>query len=202
MTDNSSAQPVVTAARDIGFRFVLSAAFAVLTLSGGYFLSWMGSRSANQFVLVDGSGDEGAQLGVAFGVLTGVLVFGTGMLCFIRVDTYRYAIPGWVAQIVVIALGLFSLLLGFLFGLGGLAGPPADQSWQAEYARSLRGWLPQFPLLGVVAMVETALIFRTLRLEGRTPGWRVPLVFAAVIIAAVVVLVGIAWGISPRSVGT
>jgi hypothetical protein len=198
MTQTPAARRVATTARDIGFRFVLSAAFAALTLSGGYFLSWMGWTSAHQFVLVDGSRDDGAQLGVAFGVLTGVVIFGTGMLCFIRSDAARYAIPEWAGQFVALVLVLFATLLAFLSGIGEMVGPPTDQRWQAEYARSLRGWLPQFPLLGVIAMVETALIFRTLRSEGRAPGWRVPAVFAAVIVAIVVVLVCVAWGPAHR----
>jgi hypothetical protein len=171
---------------------MLAAAFVAVVLPSAYFLAWFGASSARPF-LVDGEREsDGVVLGVAFATLTGLLIVGTGMVLLIRAGGGRYAIPGWVGQVVVVILGAFAVVLFFLSALGGLAGPPRDQSAAAQFARAMYSWFPALPILGVMAVAQCCLVWRTARLGQDAPGWRVPVVIGGFVAASVIVVVSIA----------
>jgi hypothetical protein len=59
----------------------------------------MGERSAYQFAVNGGQRSVGLRWGIVFGILTGLLAFAAGMVCFSTMSTQRYAIPNWVGQL-------------------------------------------------------------------------------------------------------
>jgi hypothetical protein len=157
-----------------------------------FLLSWMGEGSAYQFVVNGGQKSVGLRLGMLFGILTGLLVFAAGMVCFMTVSTQRYAIPNWVGQLAVMLLGLLALVLMFLAGIGGLAGPPRDKSVPAEFARTLHSWLPLIPSIAVIVVVESALVWRSVRIGAGEPGFRLPLAVGATVASLIIICVAVA----------
>jgi hypothetical protein len=179
----------VAAWSEFGLRAVAGIVFVAVLLSAVYCLGWLGAESSYQFVVVGGSSSEGTRLGLAFAALVGVLSVGAGMLALFPLRSGRYALPVWVVQLLVVVLSLYSFVLFFLYSLGGLGGPPSDTSAAREFARALRGWFPQIPIVGVIAATEGAVILRAIRSGRAVSIWRLPLVVGGVVTAIVLLLV-------------
>jgi hypothetical protein len=152
----------------------------------------MGEGSAYQFVVNGGQKSVGLRLGMVFGILTGLLAFGADMACLKTVGAQRYAIPNWVGQLAVMLLGLLALVLAFLAGIGGLAGPPRDQSAPAEFARTLHSSFPLMPSIAVIVVAESALVWRSVRIGAGEPGFRLPLAVGATVAALIIICVAVA----------
>ena len=174
---------------EFGLRAVAGILFVAVFLTSVYYVGWLGAESSYQFVVVGGSSSEGTRLGLAFAVLVGALSVGAGMLTLFPLRSGRYALPAWVVHLLVVVLSLYSFVLYFLYSLGGLGGPPTDTSAAREFARALRGWFPQMPIIGVIAATEGAVIWRAIRSGRAVSIWRLPLVVGGAVTAIVVLLV-------------